>query len=446
MKKKLLSIVYYVLFSVLCKANNTERPNVIVILTDDQGSIDMNCYGSHDLITPNMDKIATSGVRFTQFYAAPVSSPSRAGLLTGKTPQRAGVEGNVSSVELGLGLPNEQYTMAEMFKDAGYATAHIGKWHLGHSEDQQPNAQGFDYSFGHFGGCIDNYSHFFYWNGPNRHDLYQNGKEIFRQGEFFPDLMLKETKSFINRNKDKPFFIYYALNVPHYPYQGDEKWLDYYNKKGVEYPRNLYAAFLSTMDDNIGGLLMKLEDSGLRDNTIIILQSDNGYSNEERAHGGGGSSGPFRGYKSNLFEGGIRVPAAISWPKGIKKGQVRNQMAVNADWLPTLADLCRIKLNVDDLDGKSLCPILNNENQKTLHDEFCWQYQKQKAVRKGDWKLLINPEIHDPQYRNILKSDSPYLLFNLKHDIGEITNLAKKYPERVKELKAIYDKWKISNY
>ncbi|NQU34453.1 MAG: sulfatase-like hydrolase/transferase [Bacteroidetes bacterium] len=444
MKTKLKFLFVPLLFAGLSgSAQNTEKPNVIVILTDDQGSIDMNCYGAEDLVTPNMDKIVTSGVKFTQFYASPVCSPTRACLLTGRTPQRAGVPELVKAGVPEGGMPNEQYTMAEMFQDAGYATAHIGKWHLGQSEDQQPNAQGFDYSFGFLVGCIDNYSHF---GGQYKNDLHLNGRLIYRPGEYFPDMMLDHAKSFIDSNKDHPFFIYYALNVPHYPYQGDKKWLDYYNKKGVPYPRNLYAAFLSTMDDNIDGLLAKLEESGLRENTIIIFQSDNGYSTEKAALGGGGSSCPYKGNKFSLFEGGIRVPAAISWPKGIKAAQVRNQMAFTADWLPTLADLCGIDLSVDDIDGKSLIPIIIDENKETLHDTFCWQFHQQKAVRKGDWKLVINPVIIDLNYRNILKSNAPYyFLVNLKDDIGETTNIAEKYPEKTKELEAIFNKWKIKN-
>lgn len=196
---------------------NAEKPNVIIIYTDDQGTIDLNSFGATDLVTPNMDKIVYSGIKFTQFYAAPVCCPSRAGLLTGKTPQRAGVPYNIGP---NSGLGSEHYTMAEMFKDAGYNTCHIGKWHLGHETEYQPNAHGFDYSFGHLGGCIDNYSHFFYWNGPNRHDLYRNGEEVFYEGQFFPDLMVKETSVFMEKNKNSPFFIYFALNTPHYPYQG----------------------------------------------------------------------------------------------------------------------------------------------------------------------------------------------------------------------------------
>ncbi|MCG6191585.1 sulfatase-like hydrolase/transferase, partial [Maribellus maritimus] len=196
----LITIVSLLLISVFSFGKGSEdaaRPNVIIIYTDDQGAIDLNCFGATDLLTPNMDKLVKSGIKFTQFYGAPICSPSRAGLLTGKTPQRAGVPGNVSSLDDSAGMPSEQYTIAEMFKDAGYKTAHIGKWHLGHGKEKQPNAQGFDYSFGHFVGCIDNYSHFFYWQGPNRHDLYRNGEEIFYPGDYFPDLMVKEASGFL---------------------------------------------------------------------------------------------------------------------------------------------------------------------------------------------------------------------------------------------------------
>ncbi len=435
---------FFLINTTIYKVSALQKPNVIIILTDDQGSVDLNCYGALDLYTPNMDKLVASGIKFTQFYAAPVCSPTRASLITGKTPQKIGITEVVRSGEFqNEGLASEEYTIAEMFKDSGYSTAIIGKWHLGSSKEKQPGAQGFDHAFGPLGGGFDNYSHSSYYaNGANYHDLYMNGKEIYRDGLFFPDLMLNQAAVFLERNKSNPFFLYYALNVPHYPYQGTKEWLDYYNDKGVEYPRNLYAAFLSTMDENIGRLLSKIEALGLRENTIIVFQSDNGFSNEQRAHGGGGSSGPYRGHKGSLFEGGIRVPASISWSKEIQMKQVRNQMAVVADWMPTLADLCGISLNKDGLDGKSLVEILKDSQAKSLHDEYCWVYQNQIAVRKGKWKLLINPVIKDPNYRNTLVLDSPYFLSNLEEDLGESTNLALEFPEKVAELKAIYNKLK----
>jgi len=280
------------------KDNSGKRPpNVIVILTDDQGSVDARCYGSSDLVTPAMDALAARGTRFTQFYAgAPLCSPSRAALLTGRYPLRAGLALNAAAPPVNgnfedckSGMPAEQITMAEMFKAAGYTTAHIGKWHLGFKKGMTPNDQGFDYSFGILDGCIDNYSHFFYWQGPNRHDLWRNGKEVHYDGSFFPEMMVNEAGQFMEKNKDKPFFMYFAMNMPHYPYQGYEKWLESY--KNLPYPRQLYAAFLSTLDENLGRLLDRLDQLGLRNNTIVVYQSDNGHSTEERGHFGGGNAG-----------------------------------------------------------------------------------------------------------------------------------------------------------
>lgn len=432
-------LILGVLFGVLL-THAADKPNVIIIYTDDQGTIDMNAFGAEDLVTPNMDRIAKSGIRFTQFYASPICSPSRASLLTGKTPQKAGCPGNAgASLESMRGVPGSQYTIAEMFKDAGYRTAHIGKWHLGFQPDMLPNAQGFDYSFGHLVGCIDNYSHFYFWNGPNRHDLFRNGKEVYHNGEFFPDLMVEEATQFIEENKEAPFFMYFAMNMPHYPYQGDEKWLKYYEEKGVAYPRDLYAAFLSTQDDRIGMLLGKLDELGLTENTIIVLQSDNGHSTEERAHHGGGSAGPYRGAKQCVFEGGIRVPAAISWPAEIPGGQVRDQFAVNTDWLPTLADLCEIELDRKELDGKSLVDLIDDEKTKTKHkDGYCWAYNKMWVARKGKWKLIGNP--YDTSNRGY-EFEEKLFLANLEEDPGEQVNLADKYPNVVAELEKQYAEW-----
>ncbi len=437
----LLKSSLFTLMILLCfPIHGQQKPNVVIIYTDDQGSVDLNCYGSKDLSTPNMDAIAQSGVRFTQFYAFPICSPSRASLLTGKTPQRAGVPGNVGATHgQRSGLPPSEYTMAEMFKDAGYSTAHIGKWHLGYTPEKSPNAQGFDYSFGHMVGCIDNYSHFYYWRGPNRHDLYRNGEEVFYDGHFFPDLMVQEAFYFMKHNKTGPFFIYFAINMPHYPYQGDVRWQKHYREKGVEYPRDLYAAFLSTMDDKIGQLLAELDRLGLRDNTIIVFQSDNGHSTEERAHWGGGSAGPYRGAKQCLFEGGIRVPAAISWPGKIPSGDVRDQLAVNVDWMPTLAVLCGIELNTLDLDGKSLVPLIYDPNAQTPHaDGYCWRFKDMWVARKGKWKLIGNP--FDTSLRDYIFEEDRFLA-NLEADPGERTNLASQHPDIVNMLEKQYRDW-----
>lgn len=423
------------------KKQAPKRPNVIVIYTDDQGYADLNIYGSKDLQTPNMDALAKSGVRFMNFYAAaPICSPSRASLLTGRYPQRAGLPMMASSKEGVAGMPASQYTMGELFKDAGYKTAHIGKWHVGYTKETEPNAQGFDYSFGFMGGCIDNYSHFFYWEGPNRHDLWRNGTEIYEPGKFFADLMVDEAGKFMAENKNGPFFMYWAINNPHYPLQGKKKWLDYY--KNLPSPRDKYAASISTMDDNIGALLKKVDELGLRDNTIIVFQSDQGFSREERTFGGGGSAGQYRGSKFSLFEGGVRVPAFISWPNHIEANGVRNQVATNIDWYPTLAEYCGIKLPARKLDGVSLVPIIKSATAKTDHPVFNWQSGGGKAnpqwsVRDGDWKLMHSPFEAEKEELNA----QGYFLVNLKDDPSEKHNIADQHADIVQRLEAIHKSW-----
>ena len=422
------------------RAQAQRKPNVIIIYTDDQGSVDLNSYGAKDLVTPNMDRLAETGVRFTQFYApSPVCSPSRAGMITGRYPHRAGVPGNVGQSRTRPGLLPEQVTIAEMLKDAGYATAHIGKWHLGYFEGSIPNDQGFDYSFGHLGGCIDNYSHFFYWSGPNRHDLQRNGKEIHRPGEFFQDMMVDEATRFIDEHKDCLFFMYFAINSPHYPDQGDPEWLEYYEKEGVEYPRDLYAAFLSTQDDRIGQLIDHVEALGLREDTIIIFQSDHGHSHEERAHFGGGSAGPYRGAKFSMFEGGIRIPAIISWPGTLPEGEVRDQIGHGCDWMPTIAELCGVPLLNEDIDGLSLADVVKSKDAPTPHGVIHWHKGNEWAVRDGGWKLMGNP--NDTSEKAPITDDDKLFLVNLEEDITEMTNIAKAHPEVVERLKKLHDDW-----
>lgn len=417
----------------------TLQPNVVLILADDQGSVDAGCYGSSDLHTPNLDRLARQGVRFTQFYsAAPVCSPSRAGLLTGRWPARAGVPDNCASQLGGKGaLPPEEVTLAEMFRAAGYATAHVGKWHLGYTPETSPGAQGFDHSFGHMGGCVDNFSHFFYWSGPNVHDLWRDGTEVFYPGEFFPDLMLREARQFMERHRERPFFMYYALNTPHYPYQGDPKWLEYF--KNLPYPRNLYAAFLAAQDERVGRLLDHIHALGLRERTIVVYQSDNGHSTEERAHFGGGSAGPYRGAKFSLFEGGIRLPAIISWPGTLPKGEVRPQVAHACDWFPTLAELTGVKVPAVPLDGRSLGPVIRDANAPSPHRDHPLHWQVGAgpnaawAVREGDWKLIGNT-------RDSSRGDTPaphvsMFLVNLSHDPAEQTNQASAHPGIVDRLR-----------
>ncbi len=434
MKAFVRCLFFCSLYLFACQASGMlQRPNVIVIYADDQGSVDANCYGSKDLLTPGIDSLADRGVRFTQFYSpAPVCSASRAGMLTGRYPWIAGYEGNaggppretiesLNEVDGKPGVFAQQTTMAEMFKAAGYATGHIGKWHLGTTPGSKPLDQGFDYSFGHMGGCIDNFTHFFYWNGPNRHDLWENNQRVRLPGEYFPDLMVEKATQFIEQKRDQPFFLYFAFNLPHYPYQGDKKWIEYYND--LPYPRNLYAAFLSTLDARLEMLLKVLNEEGIRDNTIVVYQSDNGHSIEARAHGGGGSAGPYRGEKFSLFEGGIRLPAIISWPGHLPQGVVREQMAHGCDWLPTLAELCRIPPPRQLIDGKSLVPVIQSAKADSPHETLHWQMGKNRwAVRNGKWKLT---------------SENGLFLANLDEDPGETNDRSKQNPEILNRLRTL---------
>lgn len=419
-------------------ADGAVRPNVILIMADDQGSVDLGCYGAVDLHTPHLDALAARGVRFTQFYsAAPVCSPSRAGTLTGRWPVRAGVPNNAPSQRGGAGgLPPEEVTIAEMFRAAGYATAHVGKWHLGYTPGRLPRAQGFDHSFGHMGGCIDNYSHFFYWSGPNVHDLWRNEEEVFHDGEYFPDLMVREAVAFMERERERPFFLYYALNTPHYPYQGDARWLERF--RDLPYPRNLYAAFVAAQDERLGALFASVDELGLRERTIVVFQSDNGYSTEERAHFGGGRSGPYRGAKFSLFEGGIRLPAIVSWPGRLPAGAGRDQVAHACDLLPTLAELCGIPTPAVHLDGRSLAGVLRDGAAPSPHAtrSLHWQVgigpNADWAVREGDWKLIGNAR--DTGEGADVRERIPLFLVNLAEDPGETTNLAERHPEHVARL------------
>jgi len=418
-----------------------EQPNVIVIYSDDQGSLDLNCYGSTDLDTPNLDRLADEGIRFTQMYSpSAICSASRAGLLTGRFPARAGVPGNVSSTKGMPGMPSNEITMAELLKTRGYTTGHVGKWHLGFTPDTMPNGQGFDSSFGHMGGCIDNYSHFFYWNGPNRHDLWRDGTEIHRDGEFFLDMMVQEGQQFIKTNKDKPFFLYWAINAPHYPMQGTTKWRERY--KDLPSPRRQYAAFTSTVDEKVGELIGTLEALGLRKNTLVIFQSDHGHSTEERAFWGGGNAGPYRGAKGCLFEGGIRIPSIVSMPGTIPQGQVRDQMAIGCDWFPTIATYCGAKLPGRQYDGKSLTDVIASGDAESPHDHLFWLLGNPKngqwAVRQGPWKLLGNARDRGIP-KNAPQVDKLFLA-NLDLNKGEAKNLKSQHPEVVAKLQAIRDK------
>ena len=427
-------------------AKTADKPNVLLIFTDDQGTLDANCYGSKDLHTPAMDELAATGVRFTQAYSHTVCCPARALLMTGRHPQRSNVnmwtQGDAKAKK-GRNMYTEEVTIAEHLQAAGYRTGLFGKWHLGAHLDFGPTKQGFDEFFGLRGGFIDNYNHYFL-HGKGFHDLYEGTKEVFAKGEYFPDLITARALKFVEKNKDRPFFMYLAFNIPHYPEQADKKFDERY--KDLKMPRQSYAKMISTVDDRIGLMLAKLKELKIRDNTIVIFMSDNGHSRERNAirvdnhtsglakgtkygaNGGGGNTGKWIGAKGSFQEGGIRVPAIISWPKALPKGIVRDQAITAADWYPTISDLCGLAQPKVELDGQSLLKIIKSADEPTHHKVMHWQWGDGWAVRQGDWKLIGNGK----------RGRS---LGNLTGDKPERENFLKKKPEIAKRLLDLHLKW-----
>lgn len=428
-------------------AASHRKPNVVIFLTDDQGTLDANCYGSKDLYTPAMDKLAETGVRFTQAYAHYVCCPTRAMLLTGRYPHRGSVlswtQGNAKSAGKGRNMHREEITIAEVLKAAGYKTGMFGKWHLGAHLDHGPTEQGFEEYFGNRGGFIHNTNHYFL-HGDGFHDLYEGKQEVFAEGKYYPEMITERALRFVDRNKDVPFFMYVAFNLPHYPEHADPKFDERY--KDMPMPRQSYAKVVSTVDDRMGRIMDRLEEYGLRENTIVIFMSDNGHSVEDYqinvdnhasglakgwnygANGGGGNTGKWRGHKAEFFEGGIRVPAIINWPAQLPKGVVRDQAITAMDWLPTIAELCGLPLPEVKLDGQSMMPIIKSESAPTHNKVMHWAWQVFWAVREGEWKL-------------IWLSNKNRQLVNLNDPEPERKNYIKEKPEIAKRLQTLHDAW-----
>ena len=429
--------------------NKMSKPNFIIFLTDDQGYGDLSCMGATDFSTPNLDQMAESGVRFTDWYSnSPVCSPSRASLLTGRYPGNAGVRAILQGHRTATGLPTEVPTIASALKKIGYYTAMSGKWHLGLAEGSRPHDHGFTDWFGFMAGCIDYYSHIYYWemnrDGKSQyHDLWENGKGIRRNGEYFTELITEYAIKYIRRSieLDKPFFLYIPYNAPHYPMHAPEKYLERF--PNLKWDRQIMAAMLSAMDDSVGKIIDELKKHDLYDNTITFFQSDNGPSRESRnwLDGNldpyyGGSTGKLKGHKFSLFEGGIRSPAIINWPKNIPSGQVINEPGVAMDIFPTFLTAAGVDLNQYELDGKNILPMVI-EGKKSSHDGLFWEMNEQTAVRKDKWKLVLNGHLVEdvPSEDNVHLSD-------LENDMAESINLKEKYPQITKELKKIAQDWR----
>ncbi|MCL2329836.1 MAG: sulfatase-like hydrolase/transferase, partial [Phycisphaerae bacterium] len=430
----------------------SKSPNIILFYADDLGHGDVGSYGCKDIQTPRIDSLASQGVRFTNYYsAAPICSPARAALLTGRYPSRTGVPNLVSSMPNSPGLLSSEITIAKLAKSRGYVTGLVGKWHLGSVAGSEPNDHGFDEFFGTHAGCIDYYSHIFYWPPEGEapvHDLWRNRQEIFENGHYFTDLVAREAIQFIHTHGSQkadapPFLLYVAFTAPHFPMMAPERYMKMYaNVPDMPPERAIYAAMVTCMDDAIGQILDALQKAKLADDTLVFFASDNGATVEPEANFGGGSNAPFRGHKFSVFDGGSRSPAVVRWPGHVPSGQVRQQMVCAFDVFPTVAQAIGAELPTDrTIDGIAWQPIFNDANAAG-HDVLVWQHVKQYAVRQGPWKLLVKAMDTRPHHLNIeVPKEDRVFLANVETDVGEQHNVAREHPEIVDRLNAIHDAW-----
>jgi arylsulfatase A-like enzyme len=420
------------------------RPNLILLVSDDHGYHDLGCQGASDLKTPHLDRLAASGARLTHWYAnAPVCAPSRASILTGRYPIRAGVPTN------GPDLPASELTIARVLKSAGYRTACFGKWHLGSTDRTSPNGHGFDSFFGFHSGCVDYYSHRFYWGEPgkvNEHDLWRNRREVFEDGRYLTELIAAEAEQFIAASSADPFFLYVPFNAVHYPMHAPAKYLERF--PDLEPERRMYAAMLAAMDDAVGRIQAAVARRGASANTLVFFQGDNGATREPRAGlyqepAHGGSNAPLRGFKFSLFEGGIRVPALVSFPGRIPPRQVIHSPGAAIDLLPTFCAAAGVAPPSDRvIDGRDEMPSWSS-GAPSPHDSLFWAFDGQLAVRQGRWKLVANGYVADGtrQNRERLKDQDSLFLSDLEADPGETNNLRRAEPARAAALERAARKW-----
>ena len=417
-----------------CFGASARKPNIIFVLADDLGYGDLVCYGQKKFATPNIDKLATGGVRFTQVYAgAPVCAPSRCSLLTGLHTGHAFIRGNKPGGGVPLRADPEDITVAEVLKLAGYATGGFGKWGLG-LENTTGDAQkkGFDEWFGYLD---QTQAHNYY---PDY--LIHNSERVPLDGrQYSHDLIVKSAFDFIRQNEEKPFFLYLAVTIPHASLEVPEDSLKKYLGKfpetpfrGNSYasqaaPHAAYAAMIDRLDGNVGQMMALLKELGIDDNTIVFFTSDNGPHRE----GGGDpdffdSNGPLRGGKRDLYEGGIREPMIARWPGRIKPDTTSKQVWAFWDFLPTAAEIAGVK-SPTGIDGISMLPALLGKEQKS-HDYLYWEFHErgfQQAIRMGDWKAVR------------LAAGRPLELYDLATDVGEEHNVASQHAHVVAKIDEI---------
>jgi len=396
------------------------RPNVLVILADDLGWGELGCQGNTEIPTPNIDSIAKNGIRFTSGYVSgPYCSPTRAGLMSGRYQQRFGHEFNPGpTAPDNFGI--KQTTIANRLKEAGYATGMFGKWHLGDG-DSHPLKRGFDEYYGFLGGA-----HTYLETGKGRAAILR-GDQPTEKTEYTTLDFGREAEKFIDKHHQKPWFVYLPFNAVHSPMEAPQKYLDRFEKI-ADKKRRTMAAMLSAMDDAIGGVLGKLREHKLEENTLIVFFTDNGGPTPNNAS----TNGPLNGFKSSVWEGGVRVPFLMQWKAKLPAGKVDDRPVIQLDIQPTALAVAGVAIKSEwKFDGVNLLPYLTGEKQDSPHDALFWRFGHQRAVRSGDWKMTDIGE--------------GAKLFNLAKDIGEKSDLASTEADKLKQLEAAYAEWNNSN-
>ena len=419
---------YLVLTLLLTSTAIAQPPNFVVIMADDLGYGDISTFDGW-IETPNLERMASEGMKLTNFYASgPVCSPTRAGLLTGRYQQRAGIPGVIYAAldrNRHHGLQVSEFTFAEALREAGYATGAFGKWHLGYERRYNPMHHGFDEFRGYVSGNVDYFSHV---DGAAFYDWW-DGDELVNEHGYVTHLITQHAVDFIERNHERPFVLYIPHEAPHYPFQGpDDEPFRLVGKRVAEdrdtlQVKRAYREMVEELDKGVGAVLDALAENGIDENTIVLFFSDNGAL-------GFGSNGPLRGFKGSVWEGGIRVPAIARWPGQIEPSSVSEAPAMTIDVMPTLLSLAGADVpEGHEFDGVDLSGLLLERATLPTRSLF-WDYLNQSALREASWKLVLN-------------DDDPPVLFNLLEDPGETTDLSAAHPERVRAMRASIESWKM---
>jgi arylsulfatase A-like enzyme len=428
MRTFLAALTALFLAAPLPAAESAAKPNIVIILADDLGRADCGFMGGTEIKTPNIDRLAAAGAKLDAFYVQPVCSPTRAALLTGRYPMRHGLQVGVVRPWAQYGLPLDERALSQALKEAGYATAICGKWHLGHfAPDYLPSHRGFDHQYGHYNGALDYFTHI----RDGGFDWHRDDKECRDEG-YTTNLIAKEAVKFVEETAGKkPFFLYVPFNAVHAPHQAPQRYMAAYPKLTGE--RKKYAGMLAAMDEAVGQIMAAIEKTGLLGETLILFSSDNGGPQPGTVT----DNGKYRAGKGTLYEGGVRVAACIAWDGKIKSGSTVTEPLHIVDCYPTLLNLAGAVLDQKHpLDGKDAWATIAGGKPSPHTDILINTAPNSGAIRAGDWKLVVHRGKDDPDNPVATNGKERIELFNLANDPYEKANVAGKNPDRVKDLRA----------